>query len=101
MAEPTAEAKKTKVTQFPAEQASGKQVLSRARGRVARLCVKTDFGLITEAARADALNEALTASRAELAEFNSEARYTELSIHMLVGASARIASRPLRASIAR
>ena len=71
------------------------KVRSRARSEIARRCLETPFGLVCREDRIEELRQAIKLAQLLAQEFNLEARYSQISINVLMG---RIASDDVEAA---
>lgn len=70
-------------TRDVAEQEAAEKCRSEARGMIAKLCFKTDFGLICPEDREQELAEAIARAHAHVSAFNATAMYTRVYVDAL------------------
>jgi len=79
----------TKVVEDPEEHERARKAVNKARSLISSVCANTAFGLICPQEREQQLDEAITAARKLVGEFNASATFTHARIYALKG---RIAS---------
>lgn len=79
----------TRIVADPAEHEAGVKARSAARTAIARVCSNSNFGLLCPEARQTDLADAIADARRIAADFNRDARCTQLYVGVIVG---RVAS---------
>ncbi len=75
----------TRLMDDPDERKKAAETCGKAANLVARLCVRTSFGLLCRTDREQELDEAVTQMRAMATEWNSKARYSFVNLSAIKG----------------